>query len=178
MSFMMAAAASPDPNSVRHPRIRPLRLPRPNAEVLVQVQTVAPLVGDDRVIADVASRIREKCASSLRSDGATVGDQLCVAFPKVHKGRPNGPAAATAVASGACLASAVYKHSSAPNGVGGWRMVMKTRQANGIWFVHSEFAHQFDRARFAAGRPRGRKRGNPFSCGFRDWVKGGEGMTE
>jgi hypothetical protein len=129
------------------------------------------------VIADVASGIREKCACSLRSDGATVGDQLCVAFPRVHKGRPNGPAAATAVASGACLASAVYNHSCAPNGGGGWRMVRKTRQANGIWFVHSEFDHQFDRSRFAEGGRGEEKRGNPFSCGFGDWVKGGERMT-
>jgi hypothetical protein len=31
------------------------------------------------VVADMASEIREKCAGSLRSDGATVGNQLCVA---------------------------------------------------------------------------------------------------
>jgi hypothetical protein len=127
------------------------------------------------VIADMASGIRQKCACSLRSDGATVEDQLCVAFPRVHKGRPNGPAATTAVASGACLASVVYKHSSAPNGGGGWRMVRKTRQANRIWFVHSEFAHQFDRACFAQAGRGEEDAATPFGFGLGDLGDGGGG---
>jgi hypothetical protein len=56
-------------------------------------------------------------------------------------------------------------------------MVRKTRQANGIWFVHSEFAQQFDGPVVPqAGRGK-RNAATPIQLWIRDWAKGREGMT-